>query len=111
MESQYENAHRRCFSNRRVDRDAIPVYSASTMDERLLFPVLWRRPASSQGQEVPRRRKLAPEAQQLVLDPEVRVALDEHRSPSPVAVVERAFAAAVLICRAFVAETQNESCK
>lgn len=108
IEMRSNDTHRHCFLNHRVDHDAIPFYSTSTMDEPLLCPVLWQQPALSQGQEEPRRRKLAPEVQQLVLVPEVRVVLDEHLSPCPVAIVEHAFAAAVLICQVSVAKTQKK---
>lgn len=52
---------------------------------------------------------MAPEVQQLVLVPEVRVAPDERLAPSPVAVVEHAFVAAILIYRVSVAVTHEKT--
>lgn len=57
-------------------------------------------------------QKSAPEVQQLALVPEVRVDQDEHLSLLPVAVVERAFVAAISIYRVSVAENRKEDlCK
>lgn len=52
---------------------------------------------------------MAPEVQQLVLVPEVRVAPDERLAPSPVAVVEHAFVAVILIYRVSVAVTHEKT--
>lgn len=52
---------------------------------------------------------MAPEVLQLVLVPEVRVAPDERLAPSPVAVVEHAFVAAILIYRVSVAVTHEKT--
>lgn len=105
------STHRRCSLNRRAGHDAVPVYQASKVGAPLLYRVLWQLPASGQYQEEWQRRKAAPEVQQLALVPEVRVGQDERLSPPPVAVAEHAFAAAILVYRVSVAETERAAVK